>query len=101
MHTLSELFLRRSDRLMQKHELPCVHIDELLGAVGLGGGVDILVVDTEGFDYELLAALNLTLVRPLAIEFEAKAFTYEQCARRRPAPHTRALCPENSASGLA
>ena len=42
--------------------------------------VDLLVLDTEMFDYTLLRTIRLDLIRPLAIEFETKAFTMQQGA---------------------
>ena len=38
--------------------------------------VDLLVLDTEMFDYTLLRTIRLDLIRPLAIEFETKAFSH-------------------------
>ena len=72
----AEMILRARRTGMRNLSLPCSHINDL--AEVATGAVDVLVIDTEGFDFALLRALNLTAVRPIIIEFESKAFTYQQ-----------------------
>ena len=62
---------------MREELLPCLHIGELFQHVQVPSP-DVLMVDTEGYDFKLFEALDLCKVRPLFIEMEAKAFTRRQ-----------------------
>ena len=69
---------------LQKIVVPCLTLPDLLARRRLSRHVpvDVLVIDTEMFDYTLITsgALQLREVRPLMIEFESKAFTAQQGA---------------------
>lgn len=53
-------------------QVPCLTFSELV-AQHLGGrAVDILVVDTEGFDAEVIGMIDFTIHRPAIIQFEKK-----------------------------
>ena len=74
----SQWMLGDAVKQMVEHELPCVHVSALREALGLER-IDVLSIDTEGSDYALLRALDLSgPARPLALEFESKAFTNAQ-----------------------
>ena len=67
-----------STRLMEKVEVPCVHINDLQAKLGLDS-IDLLSIDTEGSDFSLLEAYDLGRPgRPLAIEYESKGFSNAQ-----------------------
>ena len=75
----SRYWIDHQNARMVPLRLPCVHIGALFRRLGLtSGDVDILVLDTEGFDFALMRALDLRAVRPLALEYETKAFTLSQ-----------------------
>jgi len=69
----------KAKKFMQEALLPCMHIEDVFEHVGLAKP-DLLFIDTEGHDFHLIEALDLSKVRPLAIEFETKAFTRKQLA---------------------
>lgn len=50
-------------------EVACVSLDELLDRYQVEN-VDVLVTDTEGYDYEILRHLNFDRLRPRLIHFE-------------------------------
>ena len=80
VHGLSEHFLHISQRHMQLVQRSCVHINDLFAHIGVEE-VDVLIIDTEGFDFALMESLDLGAISPLVIEFEGKALTYEQIDR--------------------
>ena len=79
---------QRSCRYLKEHsyfvpmQVNCSTLEDALAArhPHLRLPVDLLVLDTEMFDYTLLRTIRLDLIRPLAIEFETKAFTMQQGA---------------------
>ena len=75
----SQWMLGDAVKHMVEHELPCVHVSALRKALGLAR-IDVLSIDTEGSDFALLRALELggPEDRPLALEFESKAFSNAQ-----------------------
>lgn len=75
----SGYWLDRSAKHMDEKSLPCVAIADLFAEVGLPD-VDVLTIDTEGYDYFLLSALDFARVSPLAIEIESKSFSRRQLA---------------------
>lgn len=61
-----------TDDMIVPVEVPCVSFNRLC-AEHLGGrALDILVIDTEGFDGEILAMVDWTIHRPKVIQFERK-----------------------------
>lgn len=74
--------------------VPCVHTADLWTVLDLQvGEVDILSIDTEGFDYPILTSLlENTAMRPLAIGFESKFFTKKQLAHIRRLLASRGYC---------
>lgn len=73
----AETTLARSRAMgMRALSLPCSHVNDLPELAS--GAIDVLVIDTEGFDFALLRALDLAAVRPIVVEFESKAFTNPQ-----------------------
>jgi FkbM family methyltransferase len=56
-------------RHMIAEEVPCMTLPELLATVP-GFELDVLVTDTEGYDAEILSAIDFTRIRPSLIHFE-------------------------------
>lgn len=53
--------------------VPCMTFEELVSTyVPPGRNVDILMTDTEGFDAEILAMVDLNVIRPKIIKYESK-----------------------------
>jgi FkbM family methyltransferase len=50
-------------------EVPCLTFDSLLARHGLDG-IDLLLIDTEGYDYEILRDVDLARYRPRVVVFE-------------------------------
>jgi FkbM family methyltransferase len=49
--------------------VPCMTLDALLAKHGWTG-MDVLLLDTEGHDYEVLQSIDLARFRPLVVQFE-------------------------------
>jgi len=65
---------------VEPEHVACVHAADLWVALGLETGeVDVLTVDTEGYDYTIVTALvQEACMRPLSLGFESKYFTKGQ-----------------------
>ena len=63
---------------MLESRLPCVAMSDLFDEIGFTD-VDVLTIDTEGFDFFLLLALD-SRITPIAIELESKSFARLQLA---------------------
>jgi len=57
-----------ADRLVET-QVPCTTMDSLCRRHGLGG-VDLLFIDTEGYDYEILRTVNFSTLRPRVLVYE-------------------------------
>jgi len=57
------------ESLLIEERVPTVRLDTLLARYGVSQ-IDLLVVDTEGHDYEILRELDFTLFRPVLLMFE-------------------------------
>jgi FkbM family methyltransferase len=57
--------------------VPAMRITTLLKKHGIAG-IDILQIDTEGFDYEILKMFDFSAVRPKIIQFEHKHLTRDE-----------------------
>ncbi len=57
-----------------ERRVPCVTVETLVGKHSIGA-LDLIVVDTEGYDYEVLRQLDLDTVRPRVIIYEDKHLT--------------------------
>jgi len=61
-----------SEESILAETVPCMTFDELVAAhVSPGRQVDILVTDTEGFDAQILAMVDLKRIRPKVIKYES------------------------------
>lgn len=58
-----------SSSQIRKQTVPCVPIMDLIDRHGLFD-IDVLVTDTEGYDFHIIESLDLELVRPFVIRFE-------------------------------
>lgn len=62
-----------ADENIIAESVPCMTFDELVAEhVPSGRNVDILMTDTEGFDAEILAMVDIETLRPKVIKYEAK-----------------------------
>jgi FkbM family methyltransferase len=57
------------DSLLIEESVPTVRLDTLLARHGVSR-IDLLVIDTEGHDWEILRALDFTRFRPVLVMFE-------------------------------
>lgn len=81
-----------TDDMIVPVEVPCVSFNRLC-AEHLGGrALDILVIDTEGFDGEILAMIDWAVHRPKVIQFERKHI---------PGPDFERLCRKLRGMGYA
>ena len=75
----SAYWLAKARRHMVEAILPCVHVSDLFDLIGFGD-VDVLHIDTEGFDFFLLDAIDFNRIRPIAIEVETKSWMQKHVA---------------------
>jgi FkbM family methyltransferase len=61
--------LRVSEDKLEKIAVPTARLDDIVARHGLSE-LDILQLDTEGFDWEVLQTLDLKMTRPWLIRFE-------------------------------
>ena len=64
-HTLSET----PSEYMIQEEVPCIPLMKLLQVENITG-LDLLQIDTEGFDAEILKMLDFSVIAPRAIKYE-------------------------------
>jgi FkbM family methyltransferase len=53
-------------------EVPCLSIGALLQKIPAGRTIDILTMDTEGFDVEILRMIDFSVIHPKILRFEDK-----------------------------
>lgn len=63
------LALGIKEELMQKVEVPCCSLMKLVEDKNLGD-IDLLLIDTEGYDFEILKRINFSIFKPHVIRFE-------------------------------
>jgi FkbM family methyltransferase len=51
-------------------EVPCLTFESLCERHGVGGQLDVLVLDTEGYDGEIMRTIDFTRYRPLLVVYE-------------------------------
>jgi FkbM family methyltransferase len=59
---------RKSD--VQVDRVPCWTLETLLAKVKAPRGVDLLLIDAEGWDYEIIRSIDFAAVRPRIIRYE-------------------------------
>jgi FkbM family methyltransferase len=74
-----EAFIREN---VVESEVPCVTLHDLFEREKVGE-VDMLVVDTEGYDYEILKTLDFSRMAPAYINYERSHLRKDQAACRR------------------
>jgi FkbM family methyltransferase len=62
-------FLPEIDRLIREQQVECVAINDLL-AEAPGGHIDLLQIDVEGYDFELVRAIDFERFAPVIVRFE-------------------------------
>ena len=62
-------FIPEIDSLVIEERVPAIRLDTLLRRHGISR-IDLLVIDTEGHDYEILRGLDFTRFRPALVMFE-------------------------------
>ena len=62
---------------IEELKIPTITIDSLLSKYGVQF-VDLLMIDTEGFDFEIIRMLGATNVRPAIIHFESAFMSRDQ-----------------------
>ena len=62
-------FIPEIDSLVIEERVPALRLDTLLKRHGISR-IDLLVIDTEGHDYEILRGLDFTRLRPVLVMFE-------------------------------
>jgi FkbM family methyltransferase len=62
----------RTDDVLEEIKVPCGPLSDAIAASGFGQPIDVLQVDTEGFDDIVLYNSSIVSVRPAIIYFEAK-----------------------------
>jgi FkbM family methyltransferase len=67
-------------------QVRCLTFDSLCAKHGLCN-VDLLVVDTEGYDHEIVRSIDLTRYRPTLVVYEHYHLPYEEIARTRSLMH--------------
>lgn len=65
------------EEIIIHHEVECTTLDDLLSTFG-SLKLDLLKIDTEGYDYEILSMLNTEKVMPTIIRFEHLHMSKEQ-----------------------
>lgn len=73
----SQYWLEKAGRHMETRRLPCAAIADVFDGIGFAD-VDVLTIDTEGYDSFLLHAIDFVRIAPLLIELEAKSFSRQQ-----------------------
>jgi FkbM family methyltransferase len=56
-------------QFMEQTDVPCVTLRTLLDEAGLTS-IDVLQIDTEGFDYEILKMVDFNRIRPAIVNYE-------------------------------
>jgi FkbM family methyltransferase len=74
--TASQLLVPKSR--LQRITVPCVTLDELIGRHGMGD-LDLLQIDTEGYDLQVLRSLDLERTKPRVIHIETGHLTRPDC----------------------
>jgi FkbM family methyltransferase len=70
-----DVLLRRKGRFPQieswirERTVPCLTIDDLLGEAGFDR-LDVIQIDTEGYDYEVLKSIDLARLMPWIVRYE-------------------------------
>jgi FkbM family methyltransferase len=70
-------FLPEIDELLRSEAIECVAINDLLAEAD-ADHIDLLQIDVEGYDHELVAALDLDRFAPSIVRFEHVHLTREQ-----------------------
>jgi len=55
---------------VQVDRVPCWTLETLLAKAKAPRGVDLLVIDAEGWDYEIIRSIDFAAVRPRIIRYE-------------------------------
>lgn len=69
-----------SEDAIEVQYVPCIDFNGLLDRHLEGVSVDILAIDTEGFDGEILAMIDWSRIRPRALRFEHKHLSSNEFA---------------------
>lgn len=75
------------DERVVEREVPCMRFGSLCDAEGIDS-LDLLVIDTEGYDWDVLEQVDLDSLRPRLIVYEH--FHIERSARRQARDHLSA-----------
>jgi FkbM family methyltransferase len=78
-------------------DVPCLTFDSLCRSYGLAN-VDLVQIDTEGFDFEIIKEIDLDVYRPLVLMFEHLHF--DEPTRRACRDHLRAHGYEDLSNGM-
>jgi FkbM family methyltransferase len=69
-----------ADKAIRKFQVPCMDVVGLLAETGFDKDIDVLQIDTEGFDDTVIYNANLDLLKPAIINFEGAHLPNERLA---------------------
>ncbi len=69
IETSAAIFVPEEHRQITRTEVPCMRFDSLCERHGVVE-IDLLIVDVEGFDFEIVKQLDLELLRPRLLGYE-------------------------------
>jgi len=55
---------------MEQVKVKCISFSEFAKVNGIKKNLDLLIVDTEGYDYEILLSIDFSIIKPRIIHFE-------------------------------
>jgi len=71
------------DEYLTYEEVPCTTIQDLISKYNFTG-LDLLQIDTEGYDFEIIKTINFDLLKPAMISFESEHLSeddYSACKK--------------------